>query len=114
MYYSIKNFRTLVAYKKTMNLFSNICNKEYKDKIQLTKLKREIGKVGAMIAKSEGDALYPNYKLYDLKEGINHCYKSEKLLKDMDIDNKEGYLKSINEIRKILFGLKKKEEGRKI
>lgn len=104
MKYVVKDQRTLIVYKKTLELYKSTINdgKVY-NIINLTKLKRSIIKIIGYIARSTGDCLYPNRVMYDIEKAIKWTYKTEVYL--------EGrHNKEILEIRKILYGLKKKVE----
>lgn len=102
--YSVKDFRSLIIYKRTLQLYREATTNEYYDEADRFKIKKAISKIAQYIAKSTGDCLYLNSVIHDLNKALKWTYEADKLLKT------KGEKNELTQIRRMIFGLKKKME----
>lgn len=102
--YSVKDFRGLIIYKRTLELYKVATTNEDYDEADRFKIKKAISRIAQYIAKSTGDCLYLNAVIYDLNKALKWTYEADKLLKTKVEKNE------LIQIRKMIFGLKKKME----
>jgi len=102
--YFVKDFRNLIVYKRTLELYKITTTNDEYDEANRFKVKKAISKIAQYIAKSVGDCLYINSAIYDLNKALKWIYEAEKLLKTKEEKNE------LLQIRKMIFGLKKKME----
>jgi len=102
--YSVKDFRSLIVYKRTLQLYKVATTNEEYDEANRFKIKKAISKIAQYIAKSTGDCLYINSLIYDINKALKWTYEADKLLKT------KGEKNELSQIRKMIFGLRKKME----
>jgi hypothetical protein len=102
--YFVKDFRSLIVYKRTLQLYKIATTNEDYDEADRFKMKKAISRIAQYIAKSTGDCLYVNFIIYDLNKALKWTYEADKLLKNKVEKNE------LSQIRKMIFGLKKKME----
>lgn len=102
--YIVKDFRSLIVYKRTLELYKVATTNEDYDEADRVKIKKVISRIAQYIAKSTGDCLYLNSVIYDLNKALKWTYEADKLLKV------KGEKNELLQIKKMIFGLKKKME----
>lgn len=102
--YSVKDFRSLIIYKRTLELYKVATTNDEYDEANVFKIKKAISRIAQYIAKSTGDCLYLNAVIYDLNKALKWTYEADKLLKTKVEKNE------LAQIRRMIFGLKKKME----
>lgn len=106
--YYVKTFSNLNVYNRALQLYVDINKEKGMRDVEFYKLKKAVGKIASMIAKANGDCLYANYVEFDLKEAIKYANNAERLLDKLNFSNKDTYKKEIDEIRRMIYGIKKR------
>lgn len=106
--YYVKTFSNLNVYNRALQLYVDINKEKGMRDVEFYKLKKAVGKIASMIAKANGDCLYANYVKFDLKEAIKYANNAERLLEKLNLRNKDTYKKEIDEIRRMIYGIKKR------
>lgn len=111
--YWINDYKQLMVYKKLIYLFSELLKQDFKTN-EIHEIRKCVGKIGGYISRATGVALFPAHSTYYYGKSISWTFKLEKLLKESKIseEKRKEFSKDISEIKKMLFGLKKREDSR--
>jgi|GEM_PF-4411881 len=101
--YYISGFKELIAYKKAINLYSDLQGDlQGLGLNDNCSIRKKMGKVASSIARAKGSQYYIEQQIYHYKQALKYTYQVEKELERCRVKNYARCSEELIEIRKLI------------